>query len=83
MGRFPDLTEDAVPPRALSPTMYNLQDPDTGVLYTRQPISGAEVNRLLDALPSGQDTGPVLPVPPRLQIANGGENMQRMEVMEG
>ncbi len=35
VGRFPDPTEEAVPPHALSPTMYNLQDPDTRVLYTR------------------------------------------------
>src|SRR6266702_4854755 len=34
VGRFPDPTEEAVPSRALSPAMYNLQDPDTGVLYT-------------------------------------------------
>ncbi len=34
VGRFPDPTEDAMPPHALSPAMYNLQDPDTGVLYT-------------------------------------------------
>ncbi len=34
VGRFPDPTEDAVPPHALSPAMYNLQDPDTRVLYT-------------------------------------------------
>ena len=83
VGRFPDPTEDAVPPRALSPAMYNLQDPDTGVLYTGRPISGAEVNQLLDALPSRHDTGPVLPVPPRLQDANGAENAQIMEDMEG
>ncbi len=83
VGRFPDPTEDAVPPCALSPTMYNLQDPDTGILYTRRPISGAEVNRLLDALPSSQNTSPILPVPPRLQIANGGENTQNVDDMEG
>jgi len=34
VGRFPDPTEEAMPPRALSPAMYNLQDPDTGILYT-------------------------------------------------
>jgi len=83
VGRFPDLTEDAVPSRALSPVMYNLQDPDTGVLYTERPISGAEVNQLLDALPSHHDTGPVLPVPPRLQDADGTEGTQTMEDMEG
>ncbi len=82
VGRFPDPTEDAVPPCALSPAMYNLQDPDTGVLYTGRPISGAEVNQLLDALPSRQDTSPVLPVPPRLQIANRTEDMQDVEVMK-
>ncbi len=63
--------------------MYNLQDPDTGVLYTGRPISGAEVNRLLDALPSSQDTGQPMPVPPRIQIANGVEDMSGMDVMEG
>ena len=83
MGRFPDPTEDAVPPRALSPAMYNLQDPDTRVLYMRRPISRAEVNQLLDALPSCQDTSPILPVPPRLQITNGTEDTQDVEVMEG
>jgi len=83
VGRFPDPTEDAVPSRALSPAMYNLQDPDTGVLYTGRPISGAEVNRLLDALPSHQDTSPILPVPPRVQVTDGTEDMQRMEGVEG
>jgi len=83
VGRFPDPTEDAMPPRALSPAMYNLQDPDTGVLYTTQPISGAEVNQLLDTLPSHQNTGPILPVPPRLQIANAAEDTQDVEVVEG
>ena len=34
VGRFPDLMEDAVPSHALSPAMYNLQDPDTRILYT-------------------------------------------------
>jgi|SRR6266702_781798 len=83
VGRFPDLMEDAVPSCALSPAMYNLQDPDTRVLYTRRPISGAEVNQLLDALPSGQDTSPILPVPPRLQVMDGNENTQNMDIMEG
>jgi len=83
VGRFPDPTEEAVPPRALSPAMYNLQDPDTGVLYTGRPISGAEVNRLLDALPSGQDAGQPLPVPPRIQDANGVEDTSGMDIMEG
>ncbi len=83
VGRFPDPTEDAVPSRALSPAMYNLQDPDTRVLYTGRPISGAEVNQLLDALPSHQDTSPILPVPPRVQVADGTEDAQRMEVVEG
>ncbi len=82
VGRFPDLTEDAVPPRALSPVMYNLQDPDTGVLYMGRPISGAEVNQLLDALPSCHDASPILPVPPRLQVANGTEDTQNMEDVE-
>ncbi len=63
--------------------MYNLQDPDTRVLYMRRPISRAEVNQLLDALPSCQDTSPILPVPPRLQITNGTEDTQDVEVMEG
>src|SRR6266702_7002910 len=63
--------------------MYNLQDPDTGVLYTGRPISGAEVNRLLDALPSGQDAGQPLPVPPRIQDANGVEDTSGMDIMEG
>jgi len=62
--------------------MYNLQDLDTEVLYTRRPISGAEVNRLLDALPSSQEASPILPVPPRLSLANGGEDMQDMGGME-
>ncbi len=83
VGRFPDPTEDAVPPCALSPTMYNLQDPDTRILYTGRPISRAEVNRLLDVLPSGQDTSPILPVPPRLQVADRNENMQDMDILEG
>ncbi len=82
VGRFPDPTEDAVPPRALSPAMYNLQDPDTRVLYTERPISGAEVNRLLDTLPSRQDASPTLPVPPRLQVANDAEDTQDVEIME-
>jgi len=82
VGRFPDPTEDAMPPRALSPAMYNLQDPDTGILYTGRPISGAEVNRLLNALPSSQDTSPILPVPPRLQSANGAEDTQNMDIVE-
>src|SRR6266702_1695851 len=83
VGRFPDPTEDAMPPCALSPIMYNLQDPDTGVLYTGRPIIGAKVNQLLDTLPSGQSTGQPLPVPPRLQVTNGGEDTQDVEVMEG
>ncbi len=83
VGRFPDPTEEAMPPCALSPAMYNLQDPDTGVLYTGRPISGAEVNRLLDALPSSQDTSQPLPVPPRIQITNGVEDASNVEVVEG
>ncbi len=83
VGRFPDPMEDAMPPHALSPIMYNLQDPDTGVLYTERPITRAEVNRLLNALPSSQNTGQPLPVPPRLQVTNGGEDTQDVEVMEG
>jgi len=63
--------------------MYNLQDPDTGVLYTRQPISGAEVNQLLNALPSYEDTSIILPVPPRIQVTNGTEDMTSMDDMEG
>jgi len=62
--------------------MYNLQDPDTRILYTGRPISGAEVNRLLNTLPSSQDTSPILPVPPRLQSANGAEDTQNMDIME-
>ncbi len=83
VGRFPDPMEDAVPPRALSPAMYNLQDPDTGILYTRQPISGAEVNRLLDALPSDQEASQPLPVPPRIQVTNRAEDTPDVEVVEG
>jgi len=83
VGRFPDPTEDAMPPRALSPVMYNLQDPDTGVLYTGRPISGAEVNRLLDALPSSQDTSQPLPVPPRIPITNGVEDASDVDIVEG
>ncbi len=63
--------------------MYNLQDPDTGVLYTGRPISRAEVNRLLNALPSHQNTSPILPMPPRLQVADGIEDTQNVEDMEG
>ncbi len=83
VGRFPDPMEEAVPSRALSPAMYNLQDPDTRVLYTGRPISGAEVNRLLNALPSSQDTSQPLPMPPRIQTTNGVEDASGMEVMEG
>jgi len=83
VGRFPDPMEDAVPAHALSPTMYNLQDPNTGILYTGRPISGAEVNQLLDTLPSSQDTSPVMPVPPRIQVTNGNKNTQGMDIMEG
>jgi len=83
VGRFPDPTEEAMPPCALSPTMYNLQDPDTGVLYTGQPISGAEVNRLLNALPSHQEAGQPLPMPPRVQITNGAEDTPDVEIVEG
>ncbi len=83
VGRFPHPMEEAVPPGALSPAMYNLQDPDTGILYTRRPISGAKVNQLLDALPHSQDTSQPLPVPPWIQITNGGEDTSSMEVVEG
>ncbi len=83
VGRFPDLMEHAVPSHALSPAIYNLQDPDTGVLYTRQPISRAEVNQLLNTLPSSQDTSQPLPVPPRIQITNGSEDTTGMEDVEG
>jgi len=63
--------------------MYNLQDPDTGVLYTGRPISGAEVNRLLDTLPSRQEASQPLPMPPRIQATNGVEDTTNVEVMEG
>ena len=72
-----------MPSRALSPAMYNLQDPDTGVLYTKQPISRAEVNQLLDALPSSSNTSQPLPMPPRIQIVTGNGDTTGMEVMEG
>ena len=72
-----------MPPHALSPAMYNLQDPDTGVLYTGRPISGAEVNRLLDALPSHQEASQPLPVPLRISITNRVEDMPDVEVVEG
>ncbi len=83
VGRFPDPTEEAMPSCALSPTMYNLQDPDTRVLYTGRPISGAEVNQLLDALPSRQEASQPLPVPPRIQVTNGVEDSPDVEVVEG
>ncbi len=63
--------------------MYNLQDPDTGVLYIRQPISGAEVNQLLNTLPSSQDASQPLPMPPRIQIMMGDGSVTGMDDMEG
>ncbi len=83
VGRFPDPTEEAVPSCALSPAMYNLQDPDTRILYTGQPISRAEVNRLLNALPSSLNTGQPLPVPPRIQVTTGEGDTTGMDIMEG
>ncbi len=83
VGRFPDPMEEAMPPCALSPTMYNLQNPDTRILYTGQPISSAEVNQLLDALLSSQEASQPLPVPPRIQAANGAENTQNVDDMKG
>ncbi len=63
--------------------MYNLQDPDIRVLYTRQPISGTKVNQLLNTLSSSEDTGQPLPMPPRIQITNEGKDTSGMDVVEG
>ncbi len=76
------ITPEQARARALSPAMYNLQDPDTGILYTGRPISRAEVNRLLDALPSNQEAGQPLPVPLRIQVTNGVEDTLDVEVVE-